>query len=142
MDFALTEQQEMIRRTVRDIAQKVVAPRAAEWDRTGEYPWEVKEVLAHQGLMGLLIPEEYDGAGADLMTVVLVIEELAKVDGSAACIIVGAVDGVFTMLIAANEEQKKRYFPHFATGALGGAIAITEPGAGAPPPPPSPPGPP
>lgn len=130
MDFALTEQQKMIRRTVRDIAQKIVAPRAAEMDRTGAYPWDIKEVLAHQGLLGLLIPEEYGGAGADLMTMVLVIEELAKVDGSAACIVVGAVDGTFTMIIAANEDQKKRYFPDMATGAIGGAIAITEPGAG------------
>lgn len=130
MNFTLTEQQEMIRRTVRDIAQKVVAPRAAEMDRTGEYPWDIKEILARQGLLGLLIPEEYDGVGADLLTACLVIEELAKVDGSTACIVVGAVDGVFTMLIAANEDQKKRYFPHLASGAMGGAIAITEPGAG------------
>ncbi len=130
MDFKLTEQQELIRRTVRDIAQKVVAPRAAEIDRTGEYPWDIKEVLAQQGLLGMLIPEEYGGSGADLLTVCLVIEELAKVDGSSSCIVVGAVDGTFTMLIASNEDQKKRYFPHLATGAMGGAIAITEPGAG------------
>lgn len=130
MDFSLTEQQELIRRTVRDIAQKVVAPRAAEIDRTGEYPWDIKEVLANQGLLGLLIPEEYGGGGADLLTAALVIEELAKVDASSSCIMVGAVDGVFTLLLAANEDQRNRYFPHIATGAMGGAIAITEPGAG------------
>ncbi len=130
MDFNFTEQQEMIRRTVRDIAQKVVAPRAAEIDRTGEYPWDIKDILAKQGLLGILIPEEYGGIGADLLTVVLVIEELAKVSGSVSTIMVGAVDGVYSMLLAANEEQKKRYFPGLATGELGGAIAITEPEAG------------
>ncbi|MDP2662753.1 MAG: acyl-CoA dehydrogenase family protein [Dehalococcoidia bacterium] len=130
MDFSLTEQQEMIRRTVRDIAQKVVAPRAAEMDRTAEYPWDIKEILAKQGLLGIIIPEEYGGVGADLLTACLIIEELAKVDASTACIMVGAVDGVFTMLIAANEDQRKRYFPRIATGEIGSAIAITEPGAG------------
>ncbi|MDP2725955.1 MAG: acyl-CoA dehydrogenase family protein [Dehalococcoidia bacterium] len=130
MDFAFTEQQELIRRTVRDIAQKVVAPRAAEIDRTGEYPWDIKEVLVKQNLFGLTIPEEYDGFGADLMTVCLVIEELAKVDCSVAGIMVGVVDGIYALSIAANEEQKKRYFPKLASGAIGGAIAITEPGAG------------
>ena len=130
MDFNLTEQQEMIRRTVRDIAQKVVAPRAAEIDRTGEYPWDIKDILAKQGLLGILIPEEYGGIGADLLTVVLVIEELAKVSGSVSTIMVGAVDGVYSMLLAANDDQKKRYFPGLARGELGGAIAITEPEAG------------
>ncbi len=130
MDFELTEQQHLIRRTVRDIAQKVVAPRAAEIDRTGEYPWDVKKVLADQGLLGLLVPEEYGGGGADLLTAVLVIEELAKVDASCACIMVGAVDGIFAMLLAANEDQRNRYFSKIATGEMGGAIAITEPGAG------------
>jgi alkylation response protein AidB-like acyl-CoA dehydrogenase len=120
----------MIRRTVRDIAQKTVAPRAAEIDRSGEYPWDIKEVLAKQNLLGINIPEEYDGVGADLLTVCLVIEELAKVCCTTACIIVGVVDGIYPMLLAANEEQKGRYFPRLASGEITAAIAITEPGAG------------
>jgi len=73
--YSLTEEQRMLRDMVRDLAQKVIAPRAAEVDETGEYPWDIKEALARQELLALPFPEEYGGAGADMLTLCLVVEQ-------------------------------------------------------------------
>lgn len=128
--YPLTEEQRMLRDMVRDLAQKVIAPRAAEVDETGEYPWDIKEALARQELLALPFPEEYGGAGADMMTLCLVVEELAKVDASSALIIGIQSLGAIPIMLAGTAEHKARYFPKLAKGEWMPAFALTEPGAG------------
>ncbi len=86
MPYCLAPEQEALKKEIRKLAQEKIAPRAAEIDHTGEYPWDVVEVMSRAGLMGLAIPEEYGGGGADLLTCCVVGEEIAKVCGSSSLI--------------------------------------------------------
>ena len=79
MAFALTPEQEALRREIRAMAEEKVAPRASDIDRSGEYPWDIQKLLAGQGLLGYAIPEEYGGSDADLLSCCIVGEELARV---------------------------------------------------------------
>ncbi len=90
MDFLLNDDQKQIVAMVRELAKEKVAPHAARWDAEERFPTELVEVFAEVGLLGLAVPEEYGGLGADLLTRVLVIEEMAKVDASAALLHRGA----------------------------------------------------
>ena len=81
MDFALTDSQREIRQKAREIAESKIAPRAAHWDETEEYPWENARILADAGFMGMNIPEEFGGPERPLIEAVLVVEEMAKVCG-------------------------------------------------------------
>jgi alkylation response protein AidB-like acyl-CoA dehydrogenase len=130
MQYELTEDQEMMRKTVRDLAQKVIAPRAAAIDEEAEFPWDVKEELAKYGWLSLVIPEEYGGSGAPLLTTCVVVEEIAKVCTSSSLILAVHGLGSFPMVIAASPEQKAKYFPKLASGEHLVAFALTEPGAG------------
>jgi butyryl-CoA dehydrogenase len=131
MDLQLTAEQEMIRKMVRDFAQKEVAPIAAEIDDQGVVPFENIRKMASLGLLGLIIPEEHDGGGADMISYVLAIEELSK-----ACASTAIVVAVQNSLVAAGieqfgtKEQKRTYLPSLARGEKIGAFALTEPGAG------------
>jgi len=131
MDLEFSAEQEMIRKMVRDFAQKEVAPIAAEIDEQGVVPFENIRKMASLGLLGLIIPEEYDGGGADMISYVIAIEELSK-----ACASTAIVVAVQNSLVAAGierfgtEEQKNAYLPPLARGEKIGAFALTEPSAG------------
>ncbi|MCL6612326.1 MAG: acyl-CoA dehydrogenase [Peptococcaceae bacterium] len=128
--YKLTEEQELLRQTVRRLAETKVAPRAAEIDETDEYPWDLKELFAEQGLMGAGVPEEYGGTGAGILSVCLITEEISRVSGSAALVVAAQELGLMPILVGASEEQKQKYLPGLAAGEKISAFALTEPDAG------------
>lgn len=118
---------------VRELAQEKVAPYAARWDVEEHFPKELVEAFGEVGLLGLVIPEQYGGLGADMLTRTLVVEEMAKVDASAALLIAVQDLGTTPILLGANEEQKQRFLPKLATGEALAAFGLTEAGAGSDP---------
>ena len=131
MDFHLTPEQEMLRKTVRDFAEKEIRPVAAAFDRSGEFPSATIARMASLGLLGMTIPAEYEGAGTDAVSYALAVEEIARVDGAHA-LIMAAHNSLCTgtIWLAGTEEQKKRYVPDLASGRNLGAWALTEPSSG------------
>ena len=128
--FRLTDEQRDLRDAVRVLARERVAPRAAEIDRTAEFPWDLKELLASQDILGLPYPVEYGGLGADLLTTCLAIEAL-----SAACATTGLIVAVHELaalpiVMAGTADQKTRWLPDLAAGRKLVAFALTEAGAG------------
>lgn len=130
-DLPLTDEQEMLRDTVRAFAETELLPQAIEIDRDSRFPVDSFKKLAELGLLGLPIPEEYEGAGVDSNTLALVITELARCCGSTA-LGVAAHTSLCTWPIFAfgNEEQRRRWLPDLASGRTLGAFALTEPNAG------------
>lgn len=128
---ALSDEQQAILRTVRDFADREVAPRAAAIDATGEFPWDLVRKMADMGLMGLVFPERYGGAGQTFVLLALVVEELCR-----ACATTGLILDVTITLCGepilrfGSEEQKQRYLRALASGRQLGALAMTEPEAG------------
>jgi alkylation response protein AidB-like acyl-CoA dehydrogenase len=131
VNFDLTEEHELLRRTVRDFAEQRVAPVAEELDREGRFPYELVGELAALGLMGMTIPEEYGGAGADTVSYAIAVEELTRIDSSVA-ITVAAHHSLGTMPIYlfGSEEQRREWLPDLASGRRLAAFGLTEPGAG------------
>lgn len=121
------ENQIMIRDTIRDFAEKNIRPIIMEYDETQKFPMEIMKQLGELGFMGILVPEEYGGAGLGYIEYALVIEELARVDPSVA-LSVAAHNGLCTnhINLFGNEEQKKKYLPDLATGKKIGAWGLTE----------------
>jgi len=131
VDFALDSEHQLFRERFRAFANEVVAPRAAEIDRTGEFPWDVINAAAELGLLGVPIPEEYGGVGADGLAFALLIEEIAGACGSTALTIAAHTGLVCVpLLMFGNEEQKRRYLTPLAEGKMLGAFGLTEPQAG------------
>ena len=131
MDFELTEEQEMIRRMVRDFAEKEIAPVAGEMDEKGEFPWEIIRKMAPLGFLGLPIPEEYGGAGVDNVSFAIAMEEIARASGSIAITLDAHVSlACEAILQFGSEEQKRKYLAPLARGEKLGAFALTEPEAG------------
>lgn len=131
LDYGLTEEQQAIQELARTIADEQVRPVAAEYDVTGEFPWPVVKKMAEVDLFATLVPEEYGGFGGTMtMNMVLVTEEISKACGGIALAYAGTALGVLPILIAGNEDQKKRYLPDVAAGQRLCAFAITEPAAG------------
>ena len=130
MDFDLTDSQREIRQKAREIAESKIAPKAAHWDKTEEYPWENARILADAGFMGMNIPGEFGGPERPLIEAVLVVEEMARVCGITGRIVVDSNMGVVGAIIKyGTEEQKKKYLPMVLAGDKP-AIVITEPEAG------------
>ncbi|HEY6850888.1 MAG TPA: acyl-CoA dehydrogenase [Terracidiphilus sp.] len=129
--FVQTEEQEHLRREIRDFAAREIAPNVMVWDEASEFPMAVVKKLGAMGLLGIVVPPEYGGAGLGYVDYVLAIEELSAVDGSIG-IIVAAHNSLGTnhIFLAGNEAQKKRYIPLLASGEWLGAWALTEPGSG------------
>jgi alkylation response protein AidB-like acyl-CoA dehydrogenase len=121
----------MIRDTVRDLARKEFAPRAAALDESGEFPWENFRKLAELGLTGIPIPEEFGGAGADTLSMAIALEEIARACGST-CLTLAAHTSLGTMpiFLFGSEELKRKYVPPNARGEVIGSYGLTEPGAG------------
>lgn len=130
MSYQLTEEQEMLRQIVKRLAEDKVAPRAAEIDEKDEYPWDLKELIAEQGLLGAGIPEEYGGTGAGLPSVCLIVEEIAKASAAVSLIVAAQELGMMPILVGGSEEQKQKYLPGIADGEQICAFALTEPNAG------------
>ncbi len=131
MNFDLSEEHELVRRTVREFAVDRVAPVAEELDREHRFPYEIVAELGELGLMGMPIPQEYGGAGADMLAYTLAIEELTRVDSSVA-ITVAAHTSLGTMPIYTfgSEDQRRQWLPNLASGRRLAAFGLTEPGAG------------
>ncbi len=129
--FALTEEQEALRKEVREFAAREVAPHVSRWDEASEFPADVVAALGRMGLLGVMFPAEYGGAGLGYVEYVLAIEELSAVDGSIG-IIVAAHNSLATnhIFVAGNEEQRRRFVPKMAAGEWLGAWGLTEPGSG------------
>jgi alkylation response protein AidB-like acyl-CoA dehydrogenase len=126
----LTDEQTMLLDMVRELAREKIAPRAAEIDQTGEYPSDIRDALAKLDLLALPFAEEYGGTGTDLLTICMVIEEIAKVCATSALIVATQSLGSLPIALAGTAEQKQRFFPRLATGEWLAAFALTEPGAG------------
>ena len=131
MDFQVTEEQRMFRRMVRDFAEQEIAPRAEEIDATDEFPWDIFHKMGQVGLLGLPFPEKYGGSGADYTSMVVALEEIARVSGSMA-ITLDAQTSLYCepVYLFGTEEQKQKYLVPAARGEKVGAFGLTEPQAG------------
>jgi alkylation response protein AidB-like acyl-CoA dehydrogenase len=131
VNFDLSPEHELVRRTVREFAESKVAPVAAELDREHRFPYDLVEELAELGLMGMPIPEEYGGAGADMLSYAIAVEELARIDSSVAITMAAHTSlGTMPILLFGTEEQKQQWLPDLASGRKLAAFGLTEPGAG------------
>ena len=131
MDFRLDEEQLQLKKSVREFAEREIAPHVMKWDEAGEFPLATIKELGKLGLMGMIFPPEYGGAGMGYIEYVTAIEELSRVDGSVG-IIVAAHTSLCSnhIFLAGTEEQKKKYISKLATGEFIGAWGLTEPSAG------------
>ncbi len=131
MDFTLSKEHEMLRKMYREFAENEVKPLATEIDEEERFPMETVEKMAKLGMMGIYFPKEYGGAGADVLSYAMCVEELAKVCGTTA-VIVSAHTSLCAAPIFENgtEEQKMKYLPDLCSGRKIGAFGLTEPGAG------------
>jgi alkylation response protein AidB-like acyl-CoA dehydrogenase len=130
-NYDLSEEHELVRRTVRDFAQQRVAPVAEELDREHRFPYDLVAELAELGLMGMTIPEEYGGAGADTISYAIAVEELTRVDSSVAITVAAHHSlGTLPIYLFGTEEQKRQWLPELASGAKLAAFGLTEPDAG------------
>src|SRR6202046_5334043 len=129
--FGLTEEQRQLQSAVRAFAEGEIAPHVSEWDEKSEFPHEVVKKLGEMGLLGVIFPESLGGAGMGYVEYVLAVEELSRVDGSVG-IIVAAHNSLCTnhIMLAGNDEQRKRWIPKLASGQWLGAGGLTAPGAG------------
>jgi short/branched chain acyl-CoA dehydrogenase len=131
LNFALSDEQELIRKTVREFAETKVGPVAEELDREAHFPYDLVAELGELGLMGLPIPEEYGGAGGDTVSYAIAIEELTRIDSSVAITVAAHTSlGTMPILLFGNEEQKREWLPRLASGEGLAAFGLTEPDAG------------
>jgi alkylation response protein AidB-like acyl-CoA dehydrogenase len=131
MNFELTETHKMIQQTARQFAREELAPTADQRDEKEEFPYEAVKKMGELGFMGMMVPEQYGGAGLDTISYVLALEEIGKVD-AAACVIMSVNNSLVTWGLEAygTEEQKKKYLIDLAAGRKLGAFALSEPEAG------------
>ncbi len=131
MDFDLSTDHELIRRTVREFAEGEVAPVAEELDRTKSFPYEIVKQLGKLNLMGIPFPEEYGGGGGDTLAYAIAVEELTRVDSSVAITLCAHTSlGTQPIYLFGNEQQKREWMPRLCAGELLGAFGLTEPEAG------------
>ena len=123
----------MLRDAVRVLADEQIAPRAADIDKSGEFPWDVKELLAAHDILGLPFPEAYGGLGGELLTVCLAIEQISRVCATSGLILAVQELGALPLLLAGTDEQKQRWLPDLAAGRTLIAFALTEAEAGSDP---------
>ncbi len=127
MDFELTPEQREIQALARDFSRAEIEPHAAQWDREHRFPQELYSKLAELGLMGVCVPEEYGGAGADFVSYILVLEELSRGDAGVGVTVAVHTSAVALPILAfGTEEQRARFVPPLARGELIGAFALTE----------------
>ena len=131
MDFQLSDEQQQLKKSVREFAEREIAPNVMKWDEACEFPLATVKELGKLGLLGVIFPSEYAGAGMGYVEYVIAIEELSRVDGSVG-IIVAAHTSLCSnhIFLAGNETQKKKYISKLATGEFIGAWGLTEPSSG------------
>jgi len=131
LDFQLNDEQQHLRRSVREFTDREILPNVMKWDEEGHFPLQTIKDLGKLGLLGTIFPAEYGGAGMGYVEYVIAIEELSRVDGSVG-IIVAAHTSLCTnhIFVAANEEQRRKYVPKLTSGEFIGAWGLTEPGSG------------
>jgi len=131
LDFQLNEEQQHLKKSVREFAEREIAPNVMKWDEESHFPMETVKEIGKLGLMGSIFPTEYGGAGMGYVEYVTIIDELSRVDGS-----IGIIVAAHTSLcsnhiwIAGSDEQKRKYIPKLATGEFIGCWGLTEPGSG------------
>ena len=131
MEFGLSNDHRLLRDTVREFAEREIAPVAEELDRTKSFPYEIVRRLGELDLMGIPFPEEYGGAGGDSLAYALAVEELARVDSSVAITLCAHTSlGTQPVYLFGSEEQKREWLPQLCSGDLLGAFGLTEPEAG------------
>jgi alkylation response protein AidB-like acyl-CoA dehydrogenase len=130
MNYFLSEEQQMIIDTAREIAQKKILPVREKYDHEGIFPWDVVKALAEVDLCGLYIPEEYGGFGGGVFELCLAVEELSKVCGGISLAMAATALGTFPILLFASDAQKKKYLPDIAAGKKLAAFGLTEANAG------------
>src|SRR5713226_4772348 len=126
----LSEDEQALIEAIREIALERVAPRAAEIDHTGEFPWDMKELLAQRDILAMPFPTEYGGIGASELAIVMAIEELSRHCATTALLLAVQQLGSLPILLAGNEEQKRQYLPNLASGEWMAAFGLTESGSG------------
>jgi alkylation response protein AidB-like acyl-CoA dehydrogenase len=129
MEFGFSDEQLAIRDTIRELVEDRVAPRAAEIDRTAEYPKDIEELFAANGVLAIPFPEEYGGISGSSVTICMGVEEIAKACVTSSLILAVQALGSYPILIAGSEEQKRRLCPPLAAGKVA-AYALTEAGSG------------
>src|SRR6202521_5730720 len=131
LDFLLNEEQLQLKKSVREFAEREIKPNVMKWDEACEFPQATIKELGKLGLLGIVFPTEYAGAGMGYVEYVIAIEELSRVDGSVG-IIVAAHTSLCSnhIFLAGNEAQKKKYVSRLATGEFIGAWGLTEPSSG------------
>ncbi|HKX09392.1 MAG TPA: acyl-CoA dehydrogenase family protein [Stellaceae bacterium] len=130
MDFEFSEEQLAIRDTIRELVQDKVAPRAAEIDEKAEYPKDIEQLFAANGILGIPFPEQYGGISGSSVTICMGIEEIAKACATSSLILAVQALGSYPILVAGSEEQKKRLCPPLASGEKVAAYALSETGSG------------
>jgi len=133
MDFGFTPEQELVRKTVRDFAEKELAPKALELDSKGEFPRDVIKKIAEMGLIGVVIPEEYGGSPMGHVARMISIEEISRACGSIGLFLQATPLGLWAILRFGTEEQKKKYIPPVVSGEKIMCMAVTEPSGGSDP---------
>jgi alkylation response protein AidB-like acyl-CoA dehydrogenase len=131
LNFDLTQEQQLVRETVREFAESRIAPVAEELDREHRFPYDLVTELADLGLMGMTIPEEYGGGGADTLSYAIAVEELTRIDSSVAITVAAHHSlGTLPIFYFGSEEQKRQWLPDLASGRRLAAFGLTEPDAG------------
>ena len=130
MDFQLSEEQKLLKDTIRKISLNEFAPRSAEIDEKEEFPWDNKKILEEHGILGLNCPQEYGGVGADRLSIAITIEEVARICASTAHMISTQAIVTDVLIFGSSHEQKLKWLKPMAEGSKVGALAITEPDAG------------
>ncbi|HEY3930032.1 MAG TPA: acyl-CoA dehydrogenase [Candidatus Koribacter sp.] len=131
MNFEFSDEQQHLRKMVREFAEREIAPNVMKWDEAGEFPLATIKELGKLGLLGIIFPTEYGGAGMGYIEYATAIEELSRVDGSVGIIVAAHTSlGSNHIFVAGTEEQKRKYIPKLATGEFIGAWGLTEPGSG------------
>ena len=128
--YALPEEHELLRQSVRQLCEDKIAPRAAEIDESAEYPWDVHQAIKDADLMAIHVPEDYGGAGADKIAHCIVVEEVARVCASSSLIPMGNKLGTTGLILSGSDELKKTYLPDVATGEATFSYALSEREAG------------
>ncbi|MCF8343961.1 MAG: acyl-CoA dehydrogenase family protein, partial [Bacteroidales bacterium] len=131
MDFELSEDQQMIRESVRDFAEREIKPRAKELDEKAEFSNELTQMMGELGLFGMYLPEKYGGQGMDYLSYIIAVEEIARIDGSQAATLAAHNSlGIGPLYYYGSEEQKMKYLPPLCTGEALWGFGLTEPDAG------------
>ncbi|MBM4429240.1 MAG: acyl-CoA dehydrogenase, partial [Chloroflexi bacterium] len=131
MEFELSQEQQMMRKMVREFAEQEIGPLVQEMETSGQFPWEVLRKMGSLGLLGLPIPEEYGGAGADTVTYAIAVEEVSRVCGSVGITMAAHTSlGIYPIYRFGTEQQKQKYLPHLASGGGLAGFGLTEPEAG------------